>query len=153
MKKRKLIILIGSLVLISSIVVALAAFLFHKVVTTTTNTGTIEADEMYFNVYQIDEEADDYTLTEMESKGWYGLYTYNSSLRDGENIILKSLSIYSEMKKKQPKINSWITLILVLSIIGLLYYANIVLNRKLVEKKGYDIKQIKRKYRPFIKNS
>ena len=56
------------------------------------------------------------------------------------------------MKKKQPKINSWITLILVLSVIGLLYYANIVLNRKLVEKKGYDIKQIKKKYRPFIKN-
>ena len=73
MKKRKLIILIGSLVLISSIVVALAAFVFHKVVTTTANTGTIEADEMYFNVYQIDEEANDYTLTEdfeeKEAKG------------------------------------------------------------------------------------
>jgi len=92
----------------------------------------------------------DYTLTNMGKKGWYGLYKYNSATRDGTNIILKANSFYSEVKEKQPKINSWITLILVLGVIGLLYYLNIILNKRLVEKKGYDIKDISRKYRPFI---
>lgn len=93
----------------------------------------------------------DYTLTGMEKKGWQGLYTYNSAIRDGENIILKGSSLYIELKEKQPKINSWITLLLVLVVIGLLYYANIYLNKKLVEKKGYDINDVKKKYRPFVK--
>ena len=92
----------------------------------------------------------EYTLTNMGSKGWSGLYNYNSSIRDGENIILKPISLYSEVKQKQPKVNQWITLILVIGVIGLLYYVNIMLNKRLVEKKGYDIKDINKKYRPFI---
>jgi len=92
----------------------------------------------------------DYTLENMESKGWRGLYTHNNALRDGTNIILKSNSIYSEIKEVQPKFNQWITLIMVVGIIGLIYYFNILLNKRLVEKKGYDITEVKKKYRPFI---
>ena len=92
----------------------------------------------------------EYVLKNMESKGWSGLYNYNSSIRDGETIVLKPISLYSEAKQKQPKVNQWVTLILVVGVIGLLYSAIIMLNKRLVEKKGYDIEDINKKYRPFI---
>lgn len=88
---------------------------------------------------------------EMGGEGWNGLYTYNAAIRDGEKIVLKSNSIYAEQKEKQPKINPLITLFIVIALIGLLYYVNIILNRKLMSKKGYDITDIKKKYRPFMK--
>jgi hypothetical protein len=43
-----------------------------------------------------------------------------------------------------------ILLAIIIAIIGGLYYFNIVMNKKLVEQKGYDIKDISKKYRPFI---
>lgn len=88
---------------------------------------------------------------EMAGEGWHGLETHNGALRDGENIILKGNSIYTEVKEKQPKIHPLITLFIVIALIGLLYYINIILNRKLMSKKGYDITDIKKKYRPFMK--
>lgn len=93
----------------------------------------------------------DYIINEKKEKGTVGLYNYNSSNRDGDEIYLNANSFYTEKKIKQPKVNSWVSLIIVLAIIGGLYFLNITLNKKLVEKKGYDIKQIKKKYRPFIK--
>ncbi len=92
----------------------------------------------------------EYVLTDMTGEGWTGLYNYNASNRDGEKIILNANSLYMEKKIKQPKVNSWVTLILVVGVIGGLYWLNIVLNKRLVEKKGYDINKIKKKYRPFI---
>lgn len=95
----------------------------------------------------------DYELNEKKEKGIQGIYNYNSSNRDGDIIKLNANSFYSERKIKQAKLNSWIALLIVLGMIGGLYFINITLNRKLVEKKGYDISQIKRKYRPFIRKN
>lgn len=95
----------------------------------------------------------DYELNEKKEKGIQGIYNYNSSNRDGDVIKLKANSFYSERKIKQAKLNSWVALLIVLGMIGGLYFINITLNRKLVEKKGYDITQIKRKYRPFIRKN
>lgn len=92
-----------------------------------------------------------YTLNEKNEKGIQGLYNYNSSNRDADTIVLNGNSFYSEKKVKQPKMNNWVSLIVALGLIGGVYFLNIFLNRKLVEEKGYDIKQIKKKYRPFIK--
>lgn len=94
----------------------------------------------------------DYTIS-MPGKGWYGLHTYNYSSRDGDNLILKSNSIYAEYKEKEPKVNQWVTLLLVIGLISAIYVANIFLNRKLVEKKGYDINNVKKKYRLFIRKN
>lgn len=93
---------------------------------------------------------DKYTIDAMEGKGWRGLYNYNGSNRDNGNIEMYANSIYIETKEKQPIINQWIILIIILGIIGGLYYVNIILSKKLVEKRGYDVKDISRKYRPFI---
>ncbi len=93
----------------------------------------------------------DYDIDEKYEKGTQGVYNYNNSNRDGDVIHLKGNSFYTEKKIKQPKLNGWITLVIVLGMIGGLYFINITLNRKLVEKKGYDINKIKKKYRPFIR--
>ena len=95
----------------------------------------------------------DYDINEKYEKGTQGVYNYNNSNRDGDIIHLKGNSFYTEKKIKQPKLNGWITLVIVLGMIGGLYFINITLNRKLVEKKGYDINKIKKKYRPFIRKN
>lgn len=92
----------------------------------------------------------DYTI-EISGEGWEQLYNYNSAQRDGDKLMMKANSLYTEFKEKQPKVSQWITLLLVVSIIGSVYTANIFLNKNLVEKKGYNIKDVKRKYRLFIK--
>lgn len=121
--------------------------------------GLIGFVRKYPNAYNNDVEEvfvvvnysnNDYVLENMSSKGVYGLYKYNASTRDGETLILKANSFYSELKEKQPKINSWVTLIIIVLVIGGIYSLNIMLNKKIVEKNGYDIKNIKKKYRPFI---
>lgn len=66
MKKRKLILIIGSLVLISTMVVTFAAFIFHRAVAGSATTGTIIADEMYFVVYS---ENDSNNVVEISAKG------------------------------------------------------------------------------------
>ena len=90
-------------------------------------------------------------VVEMPEEGWRGLYTYNSSSRDGENLIIKAHSLYTEYKEKQPKVSNWFTLFFVIGIIGGIYMLNIFLNKKLVEKRGYDVESVQKKYRPFIK--
>ena len=67
MKKRKLILIIGSLVLISTMVVTFAAFIFHRVVAGIATTGTIIADEMYFVVYS--ENGSNNKVEEISAKG------------------------------------------------------------------------------------
>ncbi|MBQ3254039.1 MAG: hypothetical protein IJA65_05720 [Acholeplasmatales bacterium] len=95
MKKSKLIILIGSLVLITSCVLVFAAFMFHKNVTGTASTGKIEADEMYFGDYSgVTEEN---TLANyMDAKG--GSITCYATEKQGwanetDNIYLNQLSL------------------------------------------------------------
>lgn len=96
---------------------------------------------------------DKYFIDDVGGKGWNGLYNYNASNRDGNGIEMYANSIYIETKEKQPKINQWIVLIIVIGVIGGLYYLNIFLSKRLVEKKGYDIKDINKKYRPFVNKS
>lgn len=63
MNKRKLIILITSIFLMFSSIVVLASFVFHKIVTISSTTGTIEVDEMYFGIRNDD------GITYQEAKG------------------------------------------------------------------------------------
>lgn len=123
--------------------------------------GVVGISRKYPNAYAKDIEEifvvfnysnNEFTIDDKTGKGWYGLYKYNDSNRSGDSISLKANSIYIEAKEKQPKINQWITLIIVLGLIGSIYYLNIILNRKLMEKRGYELKDIKKKYRPFMKN-
>lgn len=93
---------------------------------------------------------DEYMVEGFDEKGWKNSYQYNLSGRENGVIVMKANSIYFESRIKQPKINQWIALIIVLGIIGLIYCANVFLNKKLVEQRGYDIKDINKKYRPFI---
>jgi hypothetical protein len=90
------------------------------------------------------------SINKFDGDGWERSYQYNLASRDGNSINMKANSIYMETKDRQPVVNQWIMLIIVLGVIGLLYSLNIVLNKRLVEKHGYDIKDINRKYRPFI---
>ena len=92
----------------------------------------------------------EYAIDDYKDKGWTGLYNYNLSNRDGKIINMKPLSIYIEKQVRPPVVSQWVLLLIVISVIGLLYYANIYLNKRLVEKHGYDITDIKKKYRPFI---
>lgn len=93
----------------------------------------------------------DYVLEDISGKGWNGLYKLNEgTYRDGEKIVLKANSLYSEEKIKQPKISPIITLLIVVAVIGGIYSLNIFLSKRLVEKKGYDIQDISKKYRPFV---
>lgn len=92
----------------------------------------------------------EYVVEDYKEEGWSGLYNYNLSSRDGKVINMKPLSIYIEKQVRPPVVSQWVLLIIVVATIGLLYYANIYLNKKLVEKHGYDITDIKKKYRPFI---
>lgn len=96
--------------------------------------------------------SNNYKVADLEGKGWRGLYNYNDSIRDGDEVDMKMNSIFMEVRIKQRKVSQWITLIFVVGIIGAVYGVNLLLSRKLVEK-GHDIKDIKRKYRPFIKNN
>lgn len=95
MKKKKLIILIGSLVLITSIVVVFAAFMFHKNITGTGFTGTIEVDEMYFGDYSqvteenteanyMDAKGESITCYATKKQGWSG---------ETDDIYLNQLSL------------------------------------------------------------
>ena len=92
----------------------------------------------------------DYTIDNFGGKGWSGAYHYNLSSRDGSVINMKANSIYIASQVEPPKVNQWVMLAIVLVVIAGLYYLNISLNKKLVENKGYDIKSINKKYRPFI---
>ena len=93
----------------------------------------------------------EYTIGDFdEEKGWKKSYYYNNASRDGSDIVMTPYSIYMAYREKPPKINQGIMLILVIGVIGILYTFNVVLNKKLVEKRGYDIKEISKKYRPFI---
>ena len=92
----------------------------------------------------------DYIIDDYTEKGWKGLYNYNLSNRDGDNINMKQNSIYIAKQVRPPVVNQWVLLLMVVGIISLLYSVNIFLNKKLVEKRGYDINQINKKYRPFI---
>lgn len=92
----------------------------------------------------------DYIIDDYTEKGWKGLYNYNLSNRDGDNINMKQNSIYISKQVRPPVVGQWVLLLIVVGIISLLYGINIYLNKKLVEKRGYDINQINKKYRPFI---
>ena len=83
--------------------------------------------------------------------GWGNSYQYNLAKREEETIIMRASSIYFDTKIMQPKVNQWILLIIVIGVIGSIYTLNIFLNKKLVETRGYDIKDINRKYRPFVR--
>ncbi len=91
-----------------------------------------------------------YQIDEFSNEGFESSYQYNLSSRDGKTIIMNSNSIYMETTIREPIISQWVMLILVVGVIGLLYTFNILLNKKLVEKRGYDINDISKKYRPFI---
>lgn len=91
-----------------------------------------------------------YEIKDIKGKGWKGLYNYNDAQRDGEIVNMAANSIHIEYKIKQAKVSSWFTLIFVIAIISGVYGANIFLSKKMVEK-GYEEKDIKRKYRPFVK--
>lgn len=94
-----------------------------------------------------------YELDNFSNEGFDGSYQYNLSNRNGKIITMNANSIYMETSIKEPVINQWIMLIIVLGVIGLLYTFNIFLNKKLVEKKGYDINEVGKKYKPFIDKS
>ena len=93
----------------------------------------------------------DFDIEKSNEKGIKGLYNYNQSKREGDIIHLNSNSFYTEKKIKQPKISGWLALLIVVAMIGSIYAFNITMNRILVEKRGYDIEKIKKKYRPFIR--
>lgn len=90
MKKRNLIILIGSLVALASSIAVLAVFLFHRVVDGKANTGTIEASEMYFGDYSseeigyLDAYGKSITCYATEKKGYSG---------ETDDIYLNQLSL------------------------------------------------------------
>jgi len=92
-----------------------------------------------------------YSIDDYKGKGWEKSYQYNSAKRENDNITMTANSMYFAQQVQGQKINQWILLFIVVGVIGGLYYVNIILNRKLVEKHGYDIKEINKKYRPFIK--
>ena len=69
MSKRKLIIVITSIFLMFSSIVVLASFVFHKIVTVSLTTGTIEVDEMYFGVYTKDKETQIVSKNFIPAKG------------------------------------------------------------------------------------
>lgn len=89
-------------------------------------------------------------LDSVNSEDWEGVYTYNGASRIDDDIKLTSNSIYMEQKIKKSKVHPLITLLFVLVVIGGVYTANIYLSKKLVQE-GYDPKNIKKKYRPFVK--
>lgn len=91
-----------------------------------------------------------YQLDDFSKKGFKSSYQYNLSSRDGKIITMNANSIYMEITVREAAISQWVMLILVIGVIGLLYTFNILLNKKLVEKRGYDINDISKKYRPFI---
>jgi len=93
----------------------------------------------------------EYSIDDYSGKGWTGLYTYNLANREGGSIKMKGNSLYIDSQIKQHKVNQWVMLIIVVTIIGLIYYFNAFMNKKLVETRGYDIKDVGKKYRPFIK--
>lgn len=92
----------------------------------------------------------EYVVSGVEGDGWTGLYNYNNAQREEDVITMTPNSIHIEYKVKQPKVSTWVTLIFVVGLIGIVYFLNVVLSKKLV-KQGHDIKDIKRKYRPFVK--
>jgi hypothetical protein len=92
----------------------------------------------------------EYNIEGFGGEGWQKSFQYNLSTKDGDVIKSKANSIYLSYKIMPQKINQWILLAIIIAIIGGLYYFNIVMNKKLVEQKGYDIKDISKKYRPFI---
>lgn len=91
-----------------------------------------------------------YEIKDIKGKGWKGLYNYNGAQRDGSIINMEGNSIHIEYKIRQAKVSSWFTLIFVVVIIGGVYGANIFLSKKMVEK-GYNEKDIKKKYRMFVR--
>lgn len=93
----------------------------------------------------------DYSINAISGKNWKGVYNYNGSNREDNILNLMGNSIYMEYQTKKPKVSPWITLILVVGIIGGIYWLNITLSKRLVSQ-GHDIKEVKRKYRPFVKS-
>lgn len=94
----------------------------------------------------------EYNINDLTGKGWNGLFNYNDSQRNEDVINMKGNSLYMSYKIKQSKIGPWFSLLFVVCIIGGVYGLNLFLSKKLVTK-GHDIKEIKRKYRPFIKEN
>lgn len=93
----------------------------------------------------------EYNVEDLAGKNWNGLYTYNESEIVEDVINMKANSIYMAYKTKKSKVSPWISLLFVIAIIGGVYSLNLFLSKKLVNQ-GHNIKEIKKKYRPFIKN-
>ena len=94
----------------------------------------------------------EYQIEDCPGKNWIGLYNYNEAQREGDIINITPNSIHIEYELKKPKFSGWVTLIFIVVLIGGIFVLNTFLSQKLLNRDG-NIKEIKRKYRPFIKKN